>query len=41
MLLLGFLVLAPAAIYVFARCFTGHGWTFMDYNPDAPPRRRG
>jgi hypothetical protein len=34
--LLGFFcLLAPAGIYVFARCFTGRGWTFMDYNPDA------
>jgi hypothetical protein len=27
--------LAPAGIYVFAKCFTGRGWTLMDYNPEA------
>jgi hypothetical protein len=35
--LLGFFCLAPGAIYVFAKCFTGRKWTFMDYNPDAHP----
>jgi len=30
-----FLLLAPAAVYVFARCFTGRGWTFMDFNREA------
>jgi len=29
--------LLPAGIYVFARCFTGRGWTFMDYNRDQHP----
>jgi hypothetical protein len=32
-----FFVLAPVSIYVFAKCFTGRGWTLMDYNPDAHP----
>jgi len=42
-LLAFFFALAPVAIYVFAKCFTGRGWTFMDYNRDADPahRRRG
>jgi len=35
-----FCVLAPVAIYVFARCFTGRGWTFMDYNRDADRSHR-
>jgi hypothetical protein len=36
--LLGFFfLLAPVAIYVFAKSFTGRGWTFMDYNPDEHP----
>jgi hypothetical protein len=35
-----FCVIAPAAIYVFAKCFTGRGWTFMDYNRDADPSHR-
>jgi hypothetical protein len=30
-----FCFLAPVAIYVFAKCFTGRGWTLMDYNRDA------
>jgi hypothetical protein len=35
--LLGFFCfLGPVAIYMFARCFTGRGWTFMDFNTDAP-----
>ena len=32
-----FLMLAPVGIYVFAKCFTGQGWTFMEYNPDEHP----
>jgi hypothetical protein len=32
--LLGFFCISPVAIYVFAKCFTGRGWTMMDYNPD-------
>ncbi len=36
-LLLFFCLLAPVGIYVFAKCFTGRGWTFMDYNPDEHP----
>ena len=37
-LLLGFFcVLAPGGIYVFAKCFTGRGWTLMDYNADEHP----
>ncbi len=32
-----FCLLAPTSIYVFAKCFTGRGWTFMDYNPDEHP----
>ncbi len=36
--LLGFFCfLAPVSIYVFAKCFTGRGWTLMDYNPDEHP----
>jgi hypothetical protein len=36
--LIGFFCLfAPASIYVFAKCFTGHGWTFMDYSRDEHP----
>ena len=34
--LLGFFLSAPVAIYVFSRCFTGRGWTLMDYNSEAP-----
>jgi hypothetical protein len=29
--------LGALAIYIFAKCFTGRGWTFMDYNPDEHP----
>jgi len=36
-LLLFFCLVAPVGIYVFAKCFTGRGWTFMDYNPDEHP----
>ena len=32
-----FLFLAPLAIFGFAKCFTGRGWTFFDYNPDEHP----
>jgi hypothetical protein len=32
-----FLFVAPLAIYIFAKCFTGRGWTFMNYNPDEHP----
>ena len=35
--LLGFFFLAPGAIYVFAKCFTGRKCTFLDYNRDAQP----
>ncbi len=38
-ILLGFFsVVAPVTIFVFAKCFTGRGWTFMDYNPDEEPQ---
>jgi len=38
LVLMGFFcLLAPVGIYVFAKCFTGRGWTFMDYNPDEHP----
>jgi hypothetical protein len=33
-LLAFFCMLGPVVIYTFARCFTGRGWTLMDYNPD-------
>jgi hypothetical protein len=36
-LLVGVFCLIPAGIYLFARCFTGRGWTFLDYNRDANP----
>jgi hypothetical protein len=32
-----FCVVAPVGIFVFAKCFTGRGWTFMDYNRDEYP----
>jgi len=38
--LIGFFCIAPVAIYVFAKCFTGRGWTFMNYNRDADPAHR-
>ena len=32
-----FCMVAPVSIYAFGKCFTGRGWTFMDYNSDEHP----
>jgi uncharacterized protein YqfA (UPF0365 family) len=36
-ILVAFFCIVPVGIYVFAKCFTGRGWTLMDYNRDEYP----